>query len=301
MVFGTSSDLRTPMPRIGAQLTALRETHLPQALGQSAALRWPYREADWRFAFDLGHGFAAEADGRLVATAMWWPFGPAHASAGMIIVDAKMQGQGLGRALMEHLLDAACDRTVLLNATREGLPLYARFGFAARGRVFQHQAVLTGEVPLAHAPAPAGVRSMHAADAAKVRQLDLAATGMDRTALLDALLRVGTTVVLDRGTGASAYACMREFGRGLVIGPVVAAGADAAADATDLVVVLARSARGRFVRIDVTEAGGLSTWLEKSGLPCVDHAVGMVREASSRSLDTDAQARLFALSNQSFG
>jgi len=288
---------RMPPP----QLIALREAHLADAVRLSAALDWPYREADWRFAFDLGQGFAAQAGGRLVATALWWPYGRTHASVGMIIVDARMQGQGLGRALVSSLLDAARDRTVLLNSTKEGLPLYAKFGFVARGRVFQHQAAMDGAVALAAAPVPAGVRPMHAADAGKVRQLDLAATGMDRTALLDALFGAGTTMVLDRGTGASAYACMREFGRGLVIGPVVASGADAAADATGLIAALARQARGRFLRIDVTDAAGLSPWLEKSGLPCVGSAVAMVRETRAHPVDTRATARLFALSNQSFG
>ena len=45
------------------RLTALRAEHLPDAARQSAALGWPYREADWRFAFELGSGFAVEADG----------------------------------------------------------------------------------------------------------------------------------------------------------------------------------------------------------------------------------------------
>ena len=296
-----SRGLNAPARKMPPQLIALREAHLPDAVKQSAALGWPYREADWRFAFDLGRGFAAEADGRLVATAMWWPYGQAHASVGMIIVDASMQGQGLGRALMGNLLDAARDRTVLLNSTKEGLPLYARFGFVARGRVLQHQAAMDENTALAAAPVAAGVRPMQATDVDKVRHLDLAATGMDRTALLDALFGAGTTMVLDRGTGTSAYACMREFGRGLVIGPVVASGADAAADAMDLIAALACRARGRFLRIDVTDAGGLSPWLEKSGLPCVGSAVAMVREARAQPIDTGANARLLALSNQSFG
>jgi GNAT superfamily N-acetyltransferase len=284
-------------------LTALRADHLPDAARQSSGLGWPYREADWRFAFDLGRGFAAEVDGRLVATAMWWPYGESHASVGMVIVDPGMQGRGLGRALMGKLLDEARHRTVFLNATREGLPLYARLGFVARGQVFQHQAVLPPGAALA-AP-PAGVRPMQAADGESVRRLDRAATGMDRTALLDALFAAGTAMVIDHGAGLSAYACAREFGHGVVIGPVVASGAGGAADAMDLIAALADWARGRFLRIDVTEGSGLSAWLTAMGLPCVGHAVPMVRGVHARAIDADADggagARLFALSNQSFG
>ena len=282
-------------------LTALRADHLPDAVRQSSALGWPYREADWRFAFDLGRGFAVEFDGRLVATTMWWPYGETHASVGMIIVDPGMQGKGLGRALMEKLLHEARNRTVLLNSTREGLPLYTQLGFVARGQVFQHQAVLPAETVLA--TTPVGVRPMQAADGERVRQLDLAATGMDRTALLNALFAAGTTMVIDRGAGASAYASAREFGHGVVIGPVVAAGANGAADAMGLIAALADRARGRFLRIDVTESSGLSAWLTETGLPCVGHAVSMVCDLQARDIDAgaDADVRLFALSNQSFG
>jgi GNAT superfamily N-acetyltransferase len=285
-------------------LSVLRADHLPDAVRQSSALGWPYREADWRFAFDLGSGFAAEVDGRLVATAMWWPHGESHASVGMIIVDPAMQGRGLGRALMGKLLHEARNRAVFLNATREGLPLYAQLGFVARGQVFQHQAVLPAEAALPAAP-PACVRAVQAADGESVRRLDRAATGMDRTALLDALFAAGTAMVVDRGAGLSAYACAREFGHGVVIGPVVASGAGGAADAMDLIAALAAQARGRFLRIDVTEGSGLSAWLTAMGLPCVGHAVPMVRGVHARAINVDADVgagtRLFALSNQSFG
>lgn len=289
------------------RLTALRAEHLPDAVRQSAALGWPYREADWRFAFELGSGFAAEADGRLVATAMWWPYGETHASVGMIIVDPAMQGRGLGRALMEKLLREAGDRTVFLNSTQEGLPLYTQLGFVARGQVFQHQAALPPEAALP--AAPSHLRPMQPADGESLRRLDLAATGMDRTALLDALLAAGTTMVVDRGARVSAYASAREFGHGVVIGPVVASGASSAADARDLIAALADRFRGRFVRIDVTEDSGLSAWLTQMGLPCVGHAVPMVRDVQRRTADAapvadalaDAHLRLFALSNQSFG
>jgi len=289
------------------RLTALRADHLPDAVWQSAALAWPYREADWRFALELGSGFAVEADGRLVATAMWWPYGETHASVGMIIVDPAMQGRGLGRALMEKLLREAGNRTVFLNSTQEGLPLYTQLGFVARGQVFQHQAALPPEAALP--AAPPHLRPMQPADGESLRRLDLAATGMDRTALLDALLAAGTTMVVDRGARVSAYASAREFGHGVVIGPVVASGASSAADARDLIAALADRFRGRFVRIDVTEDSGLSAWLAQMGLPCVGHAVPMVRDVQRRTTDAapvadalaDAHPRLFALSNQSFG
>jgi hypothetical protein len=53
----------------------LTADHLPQALALSQALNWPYRFEDWAFALSLGVGLAAELDGQLAGTAIWWPYG----------------------------------------------------------------------------------------------------------------------------------------------------------------------------------------------------------------------------------
>ena len=292
-------DLSAAVGKTAPRLTPIRADHLPDAVGLSSAMGWPYREADWRFAFDLGAGFAAEVDGRLVGTAMWWPYGDTHASAGMIIVVPEMQGRGLGRALMDELLHAARGRTIFLNSTQAGLSLYTRLGFVPRGQVCQHQAILMKEPLLASSTV--GLRGMTASDVEQVRLLDLAATGMDRTALLNALFEVGMIMVVDRGAGVTAYACAREFGRGVVIGPVIAKGSSDAPDAMLLIAALAGRHHGRFVRIDVTEESGLSGWLTELGLPCVGHEVAMARGFPTPGSSADAAARLFALASQSFG
>ena len=274
-------------------LTALRADHLPQAVALSSEFSWPYREADWRFAFDLGHGVAAEVDGRLVATALWWLYGDRYATCGMIIVTQQMQGYGLGRKLMDAMLDKIGDRSIILNSTEEGYRLYEKLGFTPYGKVYQHQAVLEADPLLC--TEPTGIRSMHPGDETAIRGLDFAASGMDRTVLLDALFSVGTLIVMDRGTGVQAYACAREFGRGIVIGPVIAADA---ADAKALILSLASRHRGEFVRVDVTDDCGLSPWLSGIGLPRVGQVVAMVRGV--RPITSDS-AGLFALSSQSLG
>ncbi|RMN94611.1 Gcn5-related N-acetyltransferase [Pseudomonas coronafaciens pv. coronafaciens] len=273
--------------------------HLPQAVGLSDALRWPYREADWRFAFDLGAGLAVEVEGQLLATALWWPQGENHASVGMIIVSPSLQGQGIGRALMDQLMQQAGERTLILNSTQQGLALYTRLGFVAHGKVNQHQAKLEHVAHLV--PDSVSVRVMQADDEQPLQQLDLAATGRDRSVLLKALFDHASTLVIDRGAGVSAYGCVREFGQGVVIGPVIAKGPAAAADAKALIAALANTHRGQLVRIDVTEDAGLSDWLTEQGLPCVDHAIPMVRLTPLQVCPAETDARLFALSNQSIG
>jgi GNAT superfamily N-acetyltransferase len=275
-----------------AQPAALRAEHLPQALELSRALHWPYRLEDWEFAHRLGRGFAVEIGGRLVGTALWWPYGDRYASAGMIIVAPEAQRKGIGGALMDVLLADAAGRTVILNSTDEGYPLYARLGFVPHGNVHQHQAIFPRPIV---ADTTIIVRDYRQADRAAVYALDLQASGMDRKPLIDALFDIGEVRVIVRDGQVSGYGCVRPWGRGVVIGPAVAADA---ADARALIAALAGPHVGRFVRIDVPAAGGLSPWLEEIGLPHVDTVVAMALGELPRQGDG---ASLFALSNQSLG
>jgi len=269
----------------------LNESHLAQALSLSQALNWPYRLEDWAFALGLGRGFAVESHGRLLGTALWWPFGSDHASAGMIIVAAEAQRQGIGARLMAALLADAAGRTIILNSTREGEALYTRLGFIAVGTKNQHQAAL-GQAPAQY---EAPMRAAAPADRAALRSLDRAASGMERTELLDALFAVADTLAVERDGRITGFACVRRWGRGVVIGPVIAQGP---ADARALIAALAARHGGQFVRIDVPAASGLSAWLEQIGLPKVDQATSMVL---GKPLQSDPAASLYALSNQSLG
>jgi GNAT superfamily N-acetyltransferase len=282
-----------PPERGSICVTALRADDLPRAVSLSAALGWPYREEDWRFAFDLGHGVAVETDGGLAGTALWWPYEGGFASFGMIIVMPALQGRGIGRRLMDELLRQADGRAVILNSTREGYRLYEQLGFVAYGKLNQHQGVL-GAAPV-DAAANGVARPARTDDIAAIRELDRRASGMGRTRLLDALFAVGKGAVVERDGRVQGYACVRPFGRGVVVGPVVARDTSGA---KALIATLAADHRGSFVRVDVPASTGLSPWLEEIGLPHVDDVVSMVRGKRPTSA---GDATLFALSNQSLG
>ena len=70
--------------------------HLRGALKLSQEMSWPYRLEDWEVALELGQGFVLQDAGEVIGIAAWWPYGEAHASAGMIIVSKSAQGRGYG-------------------------------------------------------------------------------------------------------------------------------------------------------------------------------------------------------------
>lgn len=111
----------------------------------------------------------------------------------MILVDGRLRGRKLGRRLMESVIGLAGGRECRLVATEDGLPLYEKLGFSCTGTVVQHQGI-------AEAIAPArDVKLMAAPDTAWMAELDRAATGMERGALLAAIAAKGEALALEDG------------------------------------------------------------------------------------------------------
>lgn len=275
-------------------LRPLTEADLPAASALTGSFRWPHRLEDWAFMHALGHGLAAEQDGRLVATGLLWPYGEGRAALGMVGVSAGLQGQGIGRAVMQGLLKLAGTRSVGLYATEAGEKLYRQLGFVPFGaaRQFQGTTFQSTLQPLAKGER---LRPTGRSDPDALAALDHAATGLDRTALVRALLEAGTVVMLDRGGAPAGFAVLRRFGRGQVIGPVIAADA---ASAKALIGHFLNLSPGQFVRVDVPEASGLVPWLAGLGLSDAGRAIHMVRGPVP---DPAGPVRSFALASQAFG
>ncbi|WP_049823409.1 GNAT family N-acetyltransferase [Bradyrhizobium sp. WSM2254] len=273
-------------------LLPFARSHLEGALNLSQEMSWPYRIEDWDVALQLGHGFVLERAGTVIGTAAWWPYGETHASAGMIIVAKAAQGRGYGARLMDALLAWAHPRTIALNSTAEGVTLYRRRGFVPTGIIHQHQGIPSGS----HESLRSGlVRSMATSDFEAVAQLDRAATGLERRRMLDRLIRSGDGYLLQRDGIARGYAISRLFGRGHVIGPVVA---ECPADARALIEAALADLGRRFARIDTSATSQFGEWLESIGLQRVSDATTMILGAQPPAL---GPARTFALANQSFG
>ncbi len=269
-------------------LRSLGPEDVPAAARLSAAFKWPHRPEDWRMMLDLGLGFAAtSAAGELVGTALWWPCGERAATLGMVLVAPDAQRRGLGRAMMDTILEQTRGRALMLTATVAGRPLYDALGFAPFGTVAQHQGETRGPVSSPR------VRPARDDDRAAILALDLAAFGFSRTALLTRLLEVGTAQVLDDGGGVSGFAIRRAFGRGSLIGPVVAQARD------DALALIGTSLAPGYMRIDTTDVSDeVAAHLASLGLPRTSMALPMVRDGWPAP---DRRVRRFALASQAYG
>lgn len=262
----------------------------------TSGFNWPHRLEDWAAMARLGLGVAAEHDGALAGTALAWLFGRDHAAIGLVGVSPALQGHGIGRRMMAALLARLEGRSIVLHATEAARQLYASLGFAAEGAVRQHQGAPFGAglVPL---PDGQRLRPLGRSDPGALAALDRMATGLERGELLHALLPASKGIVLDRAGVPAGFALLRRFGRGQVIGPVVAPDAGAA---RALISHFLGQRAGQFIRVDVPDAAGLGPWLTEQGLADAGPAVRMVR--GPRPVRPEGRgASTFALASQALG
>ena len=271
----------------------LEAADVPAAQALTAGFGWPHRQQDWAMMHALGDGVTVSAPGRALGVAMCWRFGPDWATMGLIAVDAASQGQGIGRRMLRALIDSLGSRSILLHATQAGLPLYAGLGWKPAGTKVQQQGIAAPAAPMPLLPGtrlrPAGL-----ADLADLASLDHVACGMDRTALLRVLLALPDGVVLDGQRGVEGFALVRAFGRGQLVGPMIAANHAAACA---MAAHLLSQRAGQFVRLDVPEDSGLGPWLASLGLEKVGTATRMVRGPDA----ANGLLHIFGLASQAWG
>lgn len=276
-------------------IAAFEESHLDGAVLLSREAGWPHRHEDWAMMLALSHGFVALRGDDVVGTAMLTPFGDGCATVNMVIVAASMRGCGLGRKLMDAALQACGERECRLTATADGLPLYEKLGFSATHEIRQHQGVPT-PLPADAATDAAELDWVGPKSFSAVAALDLQALGMDRRPLLRLLAEAGRMAMLREAGQIVGYAALRQFGRGEVMGPVIA---NTVEQAQSLLSFLIASRPGAFLRVDTAEGERLSPWLSARGLVGVGGGIAMRRNATSRL--PAGPAKPFALASQALG
>ena len=242
----------------------------------SVGVGWPHRADDWRLLVDLGRGVAAlDEIGRVLGSALWFPQAEGFATVGMVITSPRLQARGAGAWLMGEVLAAAGARPLGLNATRAAVRLYRGLGFVPEGPVFQHQGAAAPAPPGETPPPGAVLREVAAADLPALAALDAVAFGAPRPGVLGRLLAASRGTLLLRDGRAGAFALRRPFGRGAVIGPVVAS---CDADAVAVVRRELSGAAGQVLRLDTRQPeGAFRTFLARRGLVLYDRVETMAR------------------------
>ncbi|TSE14148.1 GNAT family N-acetyltransferase [Mesorhizobium intechi] len=240
----------------------------------SLSVGWPHRAEDWQFLRETGKGFVAlDEIGRVLGSAMWFGHGAGFATVGMVITSPRLQTQGAAQWLMKRVFDRIPGRDLRLNATRAARRLYLSLDFQPEKTVYQCQGV--ARVPATGLPAdPRGdLRTLDTTDIPAAIALDAAGFGVRRAVLIERLFAHSAGYGLFKGSQLSAFALCRPFGRGHVVGPVVA---ENDADAVAVVRPHVADHSGSFLRVDTHMASGeFAAFLSHAAMPVFDTVMTM--------------------------
>lgn len=164
--------------------------------------------------FDPLGGSVAEHDGEIVGMAWVHIRGPV-ATIGPVAVEPRVQGQGVGRQLVERCMQCAGPRVPQIRLVQESynaasLGLYLRMGFRVVAPLVELE-LGHGARVAAVGPSGARLRGATEADRTRLVERDGRAFGAPRPQNVDLYLRRGRTLVAERGTTLAGYA----FGIGL--------------------------------------------------------------------------------------
>ncbi|WP_172327479.1 GNAT family N-acetyltransferase [Mangrovicoccus sp. HB161399] len=270
--------------------------HRPLLHELAVGVFWPHRGRDLDLMIRLGEGYVAtDAIGRAMGSVMHFPAEDEFSFLGMMVVAPRLRSYGTGRWLMRMVMAEAAGCDLRLTATKAGYRLYESEGFEPRGLVRQHQ----GRARAIHAPDPVPgveIRKLAPGDAPAIRALDAHAYGASRTAALDVFLGISEGIAAVKDGEVIGYALMRDFGRGKVIGPVVAT-EDRIAMQMAAPFILANE--GKFLRIDtLSDSAVFGAFLAAAGLGVYDTLSEMVLGAQRRAM---SGPQIFGMASHSFG
>lgn len=227
---------------------------IPAGMRLKRLAGWNQNAADWcRFLqFNPTGCFVAEIRGQVVGTAATIIYERRLAWIGMVLVDPDFRGRGIGTRLLEEAieyLDTAGIRSIKLDATPQGRPIYERLGFESE---YEIQRWLLKRLP----PRVLSMPELYPVSD-EVLKLDREVFGADRSQLLRSLARDTPQFVLATGQHreVSGYAFGRSGTLADHLGPWMARDADEKVAAETLDEFLRRSARETvFVDFPVSRA-----------------------------------------------
>jgi GNAT superfamily N-acetyltransferase len=258
------------------RVRGMTEGDVPLGMELKRHAGWNQTEADWQrlLALEPDGCFVAELDGTPSATLTTCVFG-AVAWIAMVLVRPQVRGRGLAKALLAHALeylDRRGVRSIRLDATPMGEPLYTRLGFVVQYPLCRYEGVL----PPARGQLVPFVEPAQPGHYGELVRRDQEVTRTDRGKLLLRLFteRPGAVRVVRRSGQVAGFLTERPGTEALQIGPCVAT-----ADAGPLLLLDAFERHaGQRVYLDVPAPNGRAlTLAAERGLTMQRQLVRMVR------------------------
>jgi hypothetical protein len=232
---------------------------------------------------------------------MWFPYGDDFAHIGMVITSPRLQTLGTAQWLMQRVFSETEGRNYRLNATRAAQRLYLSLDFQPERTVYQCQGMVRLSARTSRKEANGVVRALQAEDLRSVIDSDALAFGVKRERVVRALFAQSSSHGLFRDGELRAFSLGRTFGRGHLVGPVVAANDD---DAIAVVRPHIAEHDGMFVRLDTHhQRGDFFDFLIENALPVYDTVLTMSlgKRLADFTPDRSDPPITYALASQALG
>lgn len=168
----------------------LKEADIPGAMRLKSAENWNQTTEDWRMLLSLDPTLCLGAfnGDRVVGTVTATNYNNEIAWIGMMLVDQDFRGLGLGRRLLTTVIEKLSDcRSIKLDATDKGLPLYQKLGF--REEQFIDRMVTPGMASALRIAGDPLIKPLTQENLPEAAVLDREAFGADRLRLFAELLK----------------------------------------------------------------------------------------------------------------
>lgn len=252
------------------RIRQLNVSDLKMAIRLSDAEGWNQTEKDWLMVLtnpdDICIG--AEYEGRIIGTSNAIVYEKKIAWIGMVLVETRFRRQGIGKMLFANILEKVRGvRSVKLDATPAGKPLYEKFGFREEYRIDRLVNMSLEDFPADHS---SGIKSVSESDLRQIVQNDKNIFGAEREIIFRTLLgdypgksfRINDSFIFGRNGKRFNYA-----------GPAYSSSME---EALVLIRHALKKLTGKPVALDVPESKKeLRDWLETTGFTKERHFTRM--------------------------
>ena len=236
-----------------------------QAINLSRAEGWNQTEKDWSLL--LGNKsnicLVAEKDKKITGTATALSHSKELAWIGMVLVDKDCRGQGIGKALMINILEKLQNyRSVKLDATPAGLPVYQKLGFIEERIIYR---MTNPGFSSFQQPGEERAALIKKADLPEVTEYDRSLFGTGREYLIRTIFMdyPSKAFLVKKNDKMSGYILGRDGSRFHYIGPVIAGSFN---EATTLISTALDNLNNQAVALDIfQDKEELIRWLESKG------------------------------------
>ncbi|MGZ8558494.1 MAG: GNAT family N-acetyltransferase [Chitinophagaceae bacterium] len=267
------------MKKTSFTVRPMQLSDIGDAMKLSKAEGWNQTETDWKILIANSGNICvvAESDNKIIGTTTAINYSDQLAWIGMVLVEKEYRGEGISKSLLSDVFKkSAFFKSIKLDATPAGQPVYKKFGFTDEYLIARMTNASIRNLPTADDSEllPESIQLNHIRE---IIALDEIIFGANRTQLIQSLIKEypAKAWLLKRGNNIAGFALGRAGNKYHHIGPIVASNTT---DAITLMRKALRELNTQPVVVDVlSDKEELIDWLSSIGFIKQRHFIRMYK------------------------